>query len=227
MRNEKRPDAWYSSFIIHHSAFQFPADVFGGQSDETSAGEKFFARHFRGGEGRQAEGVHLFVCVEVGLGEDEAAKVAEENVHRVVAAFVLEGVAVPAKLVGLGGRESFVLVLVEIDARNQRAREVRRLRRKLLRELERPLVRRGPADFTESKARARDVVVRDLRVLVGQLKSGRERAQQKAALALDALVLRRVVSLNAPRADALHATARSSSRSRKYSSGSTMRPAID
>src|SRR5205085_9965330 len=130
----------------------------------------------------------------VRLGEDEAAQGAEENVDRVASAFVLEGIAVLAKLVGLEDRKHFVLVLVKIDARNQRAREVGRLRRKLLRELERPLVRRGPARFAKSQARARDVVVRYLRVLVGQLKPRREGAQQKAPLALDALVLGRVVN---------------------------------
>src|SRR2546421_5299300 len=216
----------HSSFRIHHSSFQFPAYVFGGQADEASAGEKFFARHFAEGEGRRAEGVHLFVRVEVRLGENEAAQGAEENVHRVASAFVLEGIAVLAQLVGLEDRKHFVLVLVKIDACDERAREVGRLRRKLLRELERPLVRRGPARFAKAKARACDVVVRYLRVLGGQLKSRRERAQEEAAFALDALVLRRVVNRDAPRTDALHATARSSSRSRKYSSGSTMRPAI-
>src|SRR5205085_10412358 len=216
----------HSSFRIHHSSFQLPANVFGGQADEATAGEKFFARHFAEGEGRRAEGVHLFVRVEVRLGEDEAAQGAEENVNGIFAAFVLVRVAVLAQLVGLEDRESFVLVLVQINARNQRAREVGRLRRKLLRELERPLVRRGPARFAKAQARARDVVVRYLRVLAGQLKSRRERLQEEASLALHALVLRRVVFTHAPRADALHAMARSSSRSRKYSSGSTMRPAI-
>src|SRR2546423_31970 len=156
----------HSSFRIHHSSFQFPAYVLGGQMDQATAGEKFFARHVRRGEGRKAEGVHLFVRVEVRLGEDEAAQGAEENVHRVASAFVLEGVAVLAKLVGLEDRKHFVLVLVKVNARDQRTREVGWCGRVLLRELERPLVRRGPARFAEAEARARDVVVCYLRVFV-------------------------------------------------------------
>jgi hypothetical protein len=50
--------------------------------------------------------------------------------------------------------------------------------------------------------------------------------EKEAALALDALVLRRVVLGDAARADALHAPTNSSLRSRKYSSGSMMWPAM-
>src|SRR5205085_11048583 len=106
------------------------------------------------------------------------------------------------------------------------AREVGGPRRVLLRELERPLVRGDAARFAQAQARARDVVVGDLRVVGLDVESGRQLRQKEAALALDALVLRRVILAQAPRAYPLHAPTSSSSRSRKNSSGSTMWPAI-
>src|SRR5260370_41633198 len=133
--------------------------------------------------------VKFFVSVKTERGQYQSAQSAEKHVDGKPSAGKLEGITVLTDFVGFKDREGFGLDRVEIDVGDYRVREVFRISRELLTELHHPFIGPGIAHLAYAQPRARQVVVRDLEMMIRARQSFGQVRQQIAPLALYACVL--------------------------------------
>src|SRR5205085_6374387 len=119
-------------------------------------------KHERG----QRKIIHLFIGFKSSLCQDQAEQIANKHIDRERPSVELELITVLANLVSIKHRERLSLDRAQISVRNDRARKVVWVRRKLLRELNDPFVGFRIANLANAEARSRYVVVGDLQVMI-------------------------------------------------------------
>ncbi len=102
---------------------------------------------------------------------------------------MIEVVAILANLVRREDRQRLTFQRVQISVRNNRPRQIRSVRGKLLRELDDPFVGFRIAHLANSQTRAGDVAVSNLQMMVGAVQSLGQIVQEKSAFQFDPRIL--------------------------------------